>query len=152
EFASELVRGKPDLIVTVAPQPSLAVKEETKTIPLVFIAVAGVGLVMSLARPGGNVTGLSTLVPGGFAAKGAELLKEAVPRLSRLAVLTNPTNTIHRLGMSTDLGPGSERLRMVILPIEAQTVQELDSAFEKAARSQADAIWVFGDPLTFVHR
>jgi len=155
ELAAELVRGKPDLIVTVTPQPSLAVKAETTTIPLVFIAVAdpvAVGLVTSLARPGGNVTGLSTLVPGGFTAKGAELLKEAVPHLSRLAVLTNPTNTMHRLAVSTDLAPASERLRVVILPVEAQTVQELDRAFETAARSRADGICVFGDALTFVHR
>jgi putative ABC transport system substrate-binding protein len=155
ELASELVRGQPDLIVTSAPQPSLAVKAETTTIPLVFIAVAdpvGVGLVASLARPGGNVTGLSTFVPGGFNAKGIELLKEAVPHLSRLAVLMNPTNAMHRLVVSTELATASERLRVAILPVEARSAQELDGAFEAAARSRADAIYVFGHPLTFAHR
>src|SRR5262249_8508994 len=152
ELAAELVRSKPDLIVTITPQPSLAVKSETTTIPIVFVAVGdpvGVGLVTSLARPGGNLTGLSTLVPGGFSTKGAELLKDAVPQLSRLAVLMNPTNPMHQLALSTELAPARERLQIVILPVEARTLQDLGSAFEKAVRSRADAILVFGDPLTF---
>jgi ABC-type uncharacterized transport system substrate-binding protein len=117
ELVAELVQGKPDVIVTSSPQPSLAAKAATTTIPLVFIGVGdpvGVGLVASLARPGGNVTGLATFVPGGFTAKGAELLKEAVPNLSRLAVLTNPTNAMHRLVMSTDLPAASERLHITV--------------------------------------
>ena len=119
ELASELVRAKPDLIVTSAPQPSLAAKAETTTIPIVFSAVGdpvGVGLVASLAKPGGNITGLATFVPGGFSTKGAELLKEAVPRLSRLAVLMNPTNTMHQRVLSTELAPASGQLRMVSSP------------------------------------
>ncbi|MFQ5945750.1 MAG: ABC transporter substrate-binding protein, partial [Anaerolineae bacterium] len=94
-LAAELVDLKVDLLVATAPQASRAVKEATTTIPIVFIAVADpvrVGLVASFARPGGNITGLSTLVPGGFAGKRLELLKETVPGLSRLAVLANPTN------------------------------------------------------------
>jgi len=155
ELVSKLVQGKPDVIVTSSPQPSLAAKAATTTIPLVFIGVGdpvGVGLVASLARPGGNVTGLATFVPGGFTAKGAELLKEAVPHLSRLAVLMNPTNAMHQLVVSTDLPAASERLHVTILPVEARTAQELDGAFETAARSRADAIWVFGDILTFTER
>jgi len=155
QLASELILSGPDLIVTSAPQPSLAVKAQTTTIPVVFVAVGdpvGVGLVASLARPGGNVTGFSTFVPGGFSGKGAELLKEAVPRLSRLAVLTNPTNAMHRLALSTELAPAVERLRIVLLPVEARTAPELDSAFESAVRSRADAIWVFGDSLILIQR
>jgi len=155
ELASELVRIKPDLIVTITPQPSVAVKAETTTIPLVFVGVGdpvGVGLVASLAKPGGNVTGLATFVPGGFTTKGAELLREAVPNLSRLAVLVNPTNPMHQRALSTELAAASGQLRMVILPVEVRTAQELDSAFETAARSRADAIWVFGDVLTIVQR
>jgi putative ABC transport system substrate-binding protein len=155
ELASELVRLKPDLIVTMMPQPAFAVKAETTTIPLVFLGVGdpvGVGLVASLAKPGGNITGLATFVPGGFTTKGAELLREAVPRLSRLAVLMNPTNTMHQRVLSTELAPAIGQLQMVILPVEARTAQELDSAFETAARTRADAIWVFGDALTFALR
>jgi putative ABC transport system substrate-binding protein len=155
ELASELVRLKPDLIVTMMPQPAFAVKAETTTIPIVFLGVGdpvGVGLVASLAKPGGNITGLATFVPGGFTTKGAELLKEVVPRLSRLAVLMNPTNTMHQRVLSTELAPASRQLQMVILPVEARTAQELGSAFETAARSRADAIWVFGDALTFAQR
>src|SRR5437867_9426269 len=77
-LAQELVALKPDLIVASSPQASRAVKNATSTIPIVFIAVADpvrVGLVESLARPGGNVTGAATLVPGGFIAKQLEILK-----------------------------------------------------------------------------
>ena len=122
------------IIVTSSPQPSLAVKAATTTIPLVFIGVGdpvGVGLVASLARPGGNVTGLATFVPGGFTSKGAELLKEAVPHLSRLAVLMNPTNAMQQLVMSTDLPAASERLHV---PVEARTAQELDGALRQLDR------------------
>jgi putative ABC transport system substrate-binding protein len=154
ELVAELVQSKPDLIVTSAPGPSLAAKAATTTIPLVFIGVGdpvGVGLVASLARPGGNVTGLATFVPGGFTAKGAEL-KEAVSNLSRLAVLMNPTNAMHRLVMSTDLPAASERLHITVFSVEARTAQDLDAAFETAVRSRADAIWVFSDLLTFIQR
>jgi putative ABC transport system substrate-binding protein len=77
-LAQELVDLKPDLIVASGPQPSRAVKNATSTIPIVFVGVADpvrVGLVDSLARPGGNVTGVATLVPGGFIAKQLEILK-----------------------------------------------------------------------------
>jgi putative ABC transport system substrate-binding protein len=64
----------------------------------------------------------------------------------------NPTNAMQRLALSTELAPASERLRIVLLPVEARTVQELDSAFQSAVRSRADAIWVFGDSLVFIQR
>jgi putative ABC transport system substrate-binding protein len=82
-LAAELVGLKPDLIIADAPQPNRAARDATSTIPIVMIGVADpvrMGLAQSLARPGGNVTGLATLVPGGFIAKQLELLKEAVPR------------------------------------------------------------------------
>ena len=91
-LVAELLAAKPDIIVAVAPQPARAAKDAAGAIPVVFVAVAdpiAAGLVPSLARPGGNVTGLSTLVPGGFAGKSLQLLKEAVPTASRIGVLWN---------------------------------------------------------------
>jgi ABC-type uncharacterized transport system substrate-binding protein len=155
ELAADLVRLQPDLIVTTAPQPTAAVKAATTAIPIVFIGVAdpvSVGLVASLGRPGGNITGVATLVPGGFGGKMIELLKEAVPRASRMAVLTVPTNAIHQHIVANELPGTAERLRMTLLTVEARTAEALESAFETAVRSRADAMTVFGDPLTFVHR
>jgi putative ABC transport system substrate-binding protein len=155
ELAAELVRLKPALIVTTSGQPTAAVKAATATIPIVFIAVAdpvGTGLVASLARPGGNLTGLSNLASQEFTGKMVELLHTAVPHASTVAILMNPTNADHQRILSMDLPTAAKRLRLTLLPVEAQTVHELDVAFERAARSRADAILVMGDPLIYVNR
>jgi putative tryptophan/tyrosine transport system substrate-binding protein len=155
ELAADLVRLQLDLIVTSAPQPTAAAHAATATIPIVFIGVADpvkAGLVATLARPGGNITGLATLVPEGFAGKMIELLKEAVPRVSRMAVLIVPTNAIHQQIVANELPGTAERLRMTLLTVEARASDALEGAFETAVRSRASAIIVFGDPLTFVHR
>jgi len=110
------------------------------------------GLVTSLGRPGGHITGLATLVPEGFASKIIELLRDAVPQASRVAILMNPTNAVHRRIVSAELPTAAERLRLTFLTIEVQAAHELDGTFEQAVRSRADAIAVLGDPLTFVHR
>ena len=92
-LAAELVGLKPDLIIAESPQPNRVAKETTSSIPIVMIGVADpvrMGLAQSLARTGGNVTGFSSVVPGGFNAKMLELLKEAVPRATRDAALVNP--------------------------------------------------------------
>jgi putative ABC transport system substrate-binding protein len=154
ELAAGLVRPKPDLIVVTSSQPSADVKAATSTIPIVFISAGdpvGIGLVASLARPGGNATGLAALAAEGFAGKMLELLQAAVPRTSRVAVLLNPTNGDHRL-IAADLPATAERLGLTLLPIEARAANEFDGAFEQAARSRADAIVVLGDPLAYVHR
>jgi putative ABC transport system substrate-binding protein len=155
ELAADLVRLKPDVIVTSAPQPTAAVKAATAAIPIVFIGVADpvkAGIVTTLARPGGNITGLATLVPEGFAGKMIELLGEAVPHVSRMAVLIVPTNAIHQQIVVNELPGAAERLRMTVLTVEVRAAEALESAFETAVRSRAGAITVFGDPLTFVHR
>jgi putative ABC transport system substrate-binding protein len=121
----------------------------------VFLGVAdpvGTGLVASLARPGGNITGIATIVPEAFASKMVELLHDAVPQASRIAILTNPTNAVHRRIVSTELPTAAKRRRLTFLMVEAKAVSELDGAFEQAARSGAEAITVMGDPLTFIHR
>ena len=155
ELATELVRLKPDLIVTTAPQPTAAVKDATDAIPIVFIAVGDPvreGLVPSLARPGGNVTGFSVLVSEDFHGKLLQLLQTAVPGVSRVGVLMNPTNADHRRIVSAEMPPAAVRLGLTLVPIEVQAASELDAAFERAASARTDAIVVLGDPLVYVHR
>src|SRR5215470_3832906 len=147
--AAELVSLKLDVIVVTGPQASAAVKAATTTIPVVFIAVADpvrLGLVSSLAHPGGNVTGLSTFVPEGFTAKQLELLKEAVPGAARMAVLANPSNAMHRVALPQTVA-AAEKLKVKLQILEARTPSELESAFEAAVRARADAIHVYGDAL-----
>ena len=155
ELAADLARLQVDLIVTSAPQPTAAAKVATAAIPIVFIAVADpvkAGLVATLARPGGNITGLATQVPEGFTGKKIELLKEAVPQVSRMAVLIVPTNTIHQQIVANELPGIAERLGLTLLTVEARSPDALEGAFETAVRSRASAINVFGDPLTYLHR
>jgi putative tryptophan/tyrosine transport system substrate-binding protein len=155
ELAAELVRLQPNVLVTSAPQPSAAAKAATAAIPIVFIAVAdpvGAGLVAALARPGGNVTGLATLVGPGFTGKLIELLKEALPQVSRVAVLINPTNAIHQQIVANELPDAAERLRLTLFTVEARAAEALEGAFETAVRSRAGAILALGDPLVFVQR
>ena len=105
-LAAELVALSPELIIAQGPQPALALKSATATIPIVFVAVAdpvGIGLVQSLSRPGGNITGLATSVPGDFLAKRIEILRELVPSASKIALLVNPDNPIHRLILAEEI-------------------------------------------------
>jgi ABC-type uncharacterized transport system substrate-binding protein len=149
-FAAELVALSPDLLIAPNPPAAVALKSATASIPIVFVTVAdpvGVGLVQSLSRPGGNITGLATLVPG-FASKMIEILREMVPTASKIAILVNPGNPTHRLFVAEEL-PQTVRNLGVALPIvEATTAEELDIAFASAAAQHADAIVPFGDALT----
>jgi putative tryptophan/tyrosine transport system substrate-binding protein len=154
-LAAELVALTPDLIVAVGPQAAVAMKSATATIPIVFVVVfdpAGLGLVQSLSRPGGNITGLATYVPGDWVAKRIEILRELVPGASKIAILVNPGNPMHRLQFAdAEYLPRTARKLGVALPtIEATTAEELDVAFASAAAQHADAIVDLGDVLTFV--
>ncbi len=152
-LAAEFVALTPDLVVAASPQAALALKSATATIPIVFVAVAdpvGLGLVQSLSHPGGNITGLATFVPGDFTAKGLEILQELVPSASKIALLVNPGNPMHRLILAEEV-PRTARIFGLALPIvEATTAEELDIAFASAVAQHADAIMVFGDALTNV--
>ena len=153
-FAAELVALSPDLLIAAGPQAALALKSATATIPIVFVPVAdpvGLGLVQSLARPGGNITGLATLVPG-FTSKEIEILWEIVPTASKIAVLANPGNPMHRLAIAEELPQTAQKLGVALPIVEATTAEELDIAFASAAAQHADAMIVFGDPLTFRQR
>jgi putative ABC transport system substrate-binding protein len=149
-LARELVALSPALIVASAPQPSRAAKDATSVIPIVFVGVADpvrVGLVQSLARPGGNATGVATLVPGGFMAKQLELLKEAVPRASRIATLGNPKNDVYRVTFPAEIPPTARALGVQIQVLEVSEPDQIEGAIAAAVRERADALHVLGDPI-----
>ena len=150
-LAAELTALSPDLVVASGPQAAVALKSATATIPIVFVAVfdpVALGLVQSMSRPGGNITGLATYAPGDFLAKRIEIFRELIPSASKIAILVNPTNQIHRLTLAEEL-PRTARSFGVALPVvEATTAEELDTAFASAAAQHADAMIVFADNLT----
>jgi putative ABC transport system substrate-binding protein len=150
-LAAELVALTPDLIVALGPQAALALKSATATIPIVFVVVfdpVGLGLVQSLSRPGGNITGLATYVPGDWAAKQIEILRELVPNASKIALLVNPGNPMHRLTLAEEVPRTARELGVALPAVEATTAEELDTAFASAAAQHADAIIILGDALT----
>jgi len=149
-----LVASNVNVIVTSALRPTAAAKAATANTPIVFVSVAdpvALGFVTSLGHPGGNITGFATFVPGGFAGKALDLLKEAVLKASRVAVLTNPTNPIHRTAHQ-ELVAAAAALKIRLQTLEAQSADELEAAFQAATSERADAMQVFGDPITFLHR
>ncbi len=118
-----------------------------------FVAVAdpiGTGLVTSLARPGGNVTGLATIEWEAFAANQLQVIKETLPRASRIAILISDQRHART---DPPPGTGSGTTPGVILQlVEPRDVSELERAFQDAVRGRADVLHVFGDPLTFTQR
>jgi putative tryptophan/tyrosine transport system substrate-binding protein len=149
-LAQELVDLKPDLIVARSPQPSRAAKNATSTIPIVFIAVADpvrVGLVESLSRPGGNVTGVATLVPGGFIAKQLDVFKQALPKATRIAVLINPTNEVTSALFPLEAPPAARQLGVQLQMLEVRTPEGIERAIDAAVQEKADALWVQADPI-----
>ncbi len=150
QLAQELVQSKPDLIIASSPQPVRAAKNATTEIPIVMLYVAdpvGVGLVQSLARPGGNLTGVTTLVPGGTVAKSLQLLKELVPTARRIAVLINPTNEVTNRLVPIEAPPAAAQLGVQLDVIEVRKIEELAAAIARAKQHGADALDVVGDPM-----
>src|SRR5262245_4734824 len=118
-LVADLIALSPDLLFTTNPQSALALKSATATIPIVFAAVAdpvGIGLVQSLSRPGGNVTGLATYAAGDFIAKRIEIFRELIPNASKIAILVNPGNPIHRMVLAQEL-PHTGQILGAALPI-----------------------------------
>ncbi len=151
-LVAELVALKPDLLIGPSPQVALALKSETATVPIVFVAVfdpVAIGLVQSLSRPGGNITGLATYAPGDWIAKRIEILRELVPSASKIALLVNPGNPVHRLVLANEASSAARNLGVSLPIVEATTADELDVAFASAAAQEADAMIVFSDNLTF---
>ena len=154
ELAADLVRMKVDVIYATAPPQVRAAMQATATTPIVFSAVAdpvGAGFAASLSRPGSNITGVASTVPEGFEGKLLELLKQAVPKAARVAVLINPANPL-RYGRSPSLPAAAQALGVTLLFVEARNDADIDTAFESAVRATADAIIVIGDPLIAANR
>jgi len=148
-LAAELVRLPVDVIVTGGVNAARAAQQATRTIPIVLAAggdPVGLGLVASLARPGGNLTGLS-LMGSELEGKRLELLKEAVPTVSRVAVLVNPSNSNTVLQWK-EMEGAAQSLGMQLHALEVRSADELERAFATATREGAGALMVFRDFLT----
>jgi putative ABC transport system substrate-binding protein len=153
-LAAELVALRVDLLVTMVTQASLAAKAATKTIPIVMAGVSdpvGTGLVTSLARPGANITGTSAM-SADVAGKSLGLLKEAVPRLTRAAVLWNPNNAIFQAQMLREVQIAAGALGVELQTFAARSADELDQAFTAIMKVRADALLVLPDPVFTQHR
>ena len=142
-LAAELVRLTVDVIVTAGPTATRAAKQATFTIPIVMafdIDPVGSGFVATLARPGGNITGLSTLAPE-ISGKQLELLKESLPKLSRVAVLGNSTNPGNALALQEiELAAGSFGVQLQYLDVLVP--KDIETAFRAASKGRADAVLV----------
>jgi len=150
-LAADVIDLNPDLLIAAGPQPAVALKSATTSIPILFVAVfdpVALGLVQSLSHPGGNATGLATFVPGDFVAKRIEILREIVPSASKIAILVNPGNPMHGLVLSDEVPRTTQNLGVTLPIVEATTPEDLDIAFASAAAQRSDAIIIFGDPLT----
>ena len=151
EVAAELVRLKVDIIVAGGGTIYVeAVKNATKTIPIVMTGPGSdpvrAGVVDSLARPGGNVTGL-TLLTRELGGKRLELLKEAVPKLARVAVLYDPANPSHVLELKEDLPVAARALRLTIQPWEVRAANDFETVFAAMGKQRPDGLYVLGGAL-----
>lgn len=151
-LAADLVALTPELIIASGPNPAIALKAATTTIPIVFVAVydpIAIGLVQSLSHPGGNITGLATSVPGGMTGKNVEILRELVPGATKIALLVNPENAIHRLLLAEEIPRTAGNIGVALPTVEASKAEELDVAFASAVAQHADAIIVWATILLF---
>ena len=146
--AVELIHRPVDLIATFGTPPALAAKQATTTIPIVMMGVGdpvGSGLVSSLARPGGNITGNTILGPE-VAGKRLQLLKEVIPSLSRVVFLWNPDNASHPAQLA-ELRVAVEALGIKLLPVPVRSSDEFDNAFAAMMRERPDAFLMTNDPF-----
>ena len=148
---AELIALKIDVIVTAGTPATLAVKKATTSVPLVMVAVGdpvGTGIVASLARPGGNITGLTSIAPE-LEGKRLELLREVIPKLSHIAVLWNPANP-YLVISEKEVRAAARVLRMKVLSLGVQAPEEFDNAFAAILRDRPGALLVLADRL-FLH-
>ena len=152
-LTAELLRLNVDLVVTAGPAVTRPVKEATNTIPIVMAFDSdpvGSGFVASLARPGGNITGLASLSPE-LTGKRLELLKETVPKLLRVAVLGNPGNRATALNFK-EAEVAAQAYGLQVQSLEVRGPDDLDSAFSLMIKGRADALLPLGDSIIVFHR
>jgi putative tryptophan/tyrosine transport system substrate-binding protein len=153
QLAEELVRSQVDILMVPNMPAALAAKQATSTIPIVMVAISdpvGNGLVASLARPGGNITGLVAFPPE-FVGKQLEFLKDVLPTVSRVAVLWNPANpTVARMVREADVA--AQALGVQLHLQEARGPDAFDRAFAAMTSAHAGALLVVGDAMMLPHR
>jgi len=152
-LAAELVQLKVNVIVAGGAPAAHAAKQATETIPIVMVNVAdpvATGLVASLARPGGNITGLSLMLPA-LVGKQLEMLKEVVPRVSRVALLGNPANP-NNASQVRHAQDAARALGVQLQPLEARDLSEIDKAFAVITTERAGVVIVLGDTILLNHR
>jgi len=152
-LAAELVRLNVSIIVAAGPNAIQAAKQATATIPIVMAAVGdpvGTGFVASLARPGGNITGVSNMLPD-LVGKQLELLKEVLPTVSRVALLGNPANPANA-SLERQAQDAARTLGVRLQPLWARDLSEIDSAFTATRMERADALIVLTDTMLINHR
>jgi putative tryptophan/tyrosine transport system substrate-binding protein len=153
DLAADLVRLNVDVIFALSSTMVEAARQATSTIPIVFATHAdpvGVGHVANLARPGGNITGLSMVLTD-LVAKELEILTEVVPQATRIAVLWNPTTPSHPPAMKAVEAAG-QRLGLQLIKVPAQTVEDFDGAFALMGRERAGAFLAVSSPLFIARR
>jgi putative ABC transport system substrate-binding protein len=153
QLAADLVRLKVDLIVAPGTGPVSAAKQATATIPVVMVNATdpvGDGFVVSLARPGGNITGLTNIAPE-LSGKRLELLKEAVPTAFRIAMLWNPV-VQQRITQVRETELAARALKLQMQAFEARSVKDLDSAFSAMTEGRVNALIVLGDGMFNANR
>jgi putative ABC transport system substrate-binding protein len=153
KIAGELLALKPDVLVAISPPGAHAAKAATTTVPIVFVSGRPVqtGLVRDLARPGGNITGLSLDVGPEIHAKQLQLLGEVVGRLSRVSVLSNPDNR----GIDEYVGNVTQAARASNAQVHllaVRSIEDLESAFQAAVKNRSDGLVVLPDLLMFIQR
>jgi putative ABC transport system substrate-binding protein len=149
DLAAELVRLKVDLIVSAGTQGVTAAKNATETIPIVMLFVAdpvGLGFIASLARPGGNITGLAGSAGLEIFGKQLGLLKEAVPQVRRVAILSNPGNPAQPIAVR-ELNIAARSLEVQLQFLEARGPNEFDGAFAAMAKERVEALLVLSDSI-----
>jgi putative ABC transport system substrate-binding protein len=153
ELIAELVRRKVDVILTAGTPGALAAKQATQTTPIVMAVsgdAVGTGLVRSLARPDGNLTGLTRMTRD-LDGKRLELLKEIVPRLSRVAMLLNPTNPISALGWKEAVAL-AETLHLTLEPVEVRAAEDFETARAAITRQRPGALFIIADQFLLASR
>ena len=146
-LAAELTQLKPEVIVTQSTPATEALRRATSSIPIVTAAVGdpvGSGFAVSLARPGGNVTGLSVIVTES-SGKHVELLKNALPQLSRFALLVNPGNTSVHEDLFKAVQTTAKKLGLTVLRVDARSAEDIDRGFNAMTKERAGAVMVAND-------
>ena len=154
ELAAELVRLNVDVIVASSTPAARAAQDATRTVPIVFVAVSDPvvsGLVASLARPQGNVTGVTTEPTTELSGKRLELLKEVVPRVFAVAVLNNPANPASAIVLK-ETHKAAQKLGLQVHFVDVRNAKDLESAFEAVPRTGANALAVLVDPVFIINQ